>query len=305
VSRYGFLMSTPGQSNPSGDTPYSSAPKDPFAAGQQGGYPGQQGGQPGQHGGYPGQQGYPGPQGGQPGQHSGQPGYPGQQGGYPGQQGGYPSQQGGYPSQQGGQPGYPGPQGGYGAPGGYPGGAYPAPGGGYGGALPPEPVRPNTVTFAFYCWLATTVVSIIGLILTLTSPIWDLAVNAATRQNNVSLQGTSVQSLINTLKIFTVVIALIFVAVYLLFAFKMYAGRNWARIVLTVFGALTLLSAFTPTSRTVTVGSEVYNINTGAWAGYVTALLALIGIVLMFLAPSNKYFTESKTYKQAKQQIRA
>ena len=285
-------MSTPGQSNPSGDNPYQPEPKDPFAAGQQGGYPGQQGGQPG----YPSQQGgYPGPQGGQPGQGGG---YPSQQGGYPGQQGGYP----GYPGQQG---GYPGPQGGYGAPGGYPGGAYPAPGGGYGGALPPEPVRPNTVTYAFYCWLATAVVSIIGLILTLTSPIWDLAVNAATRQNNVSLQGTSVQSLINTLKIFTVVIALIFVAVYLLFAFKMYAGRNWARIVLTVFGALTLLSAFTPTSRSVTVGSEVYNINTGAWAGYVTALLALIGIVLMFLAPSNKYFAESKTYKQAKQQIRA
>ena len=232
-------------------------------------------------------------------------GYPGQQGGYPGQQGGYPGQQGGHPGYPGQQGGYPGPQGGYGAPGGYPGGAYPAPGGGYGGALPPEPVRPNTVTYAFYCWLATAVVSIIGLILTLTSPIWDLAVNAATRQNNVSLQGTSVQSLINTLKIFTVVIALIFVAVYLLFAFKMYAGRNWARIVLTVFGALTLLSAFTPTSRSVTVGSEVYNINTGAWAGYVTALLALIGIVLMFLAPSNKYFAESKTYKQAKQQIRA
>ncbi len=320
-------MSTPGQSNPSGDNPYQPEPKDPFAAGQQGGYPGQQGGQPGypsqqggypgpqggqpgQGGGYPGQQpgypsqqgGYPGPQGGQPGQGGG---YPSQQGGYPGQQGGYPGQQGGYPGYPGQQGGYPGPQGGYGAPGGYPGGAYPAPGGGYGGALPPEPVRPNTVTYAFYCWLATAVVSIIGLILTLTSPIWDLAVNAATRQNNVSLQGTSVQSLINTLKIFTVVIALIFVAVYLLFAFKMYAGRNWARIVLTVFGALTLLSAFTPTSRSVTVGSEVYNINTGAWAGYVTALLALIGIVLMFLAPSNKYFAESKTYKQAKQQIRA
>ena len=107
------------------------------------------------------------------------------------------------------------------------------------------------------------------------------------------------QSLINTLKIFTVVIALVFVAVYLLFAFKMYAGRNWARIVLTVFGALTLLSAFTPTNRSVTVGSEIYNIDTGAWAGWVTALLALVGIVLMFLAPSNKYFAESKAYRQA------
>ena len=84
-------------------------------------------------------------------------------------------------------------------------------------------------------------VGLIGLVLTLTSPIWDQAVAAGARQTgNLSID---VQSLINGLKIFIVIIALIFIAVYLLFAFKMYAGRNWARIVLTVFGALTLLSA--------------------------------------------------------------
>jgi len=67
---------------------------------------------------------------------------------------------------------------------------------------------------------------------------------------------------------------------------------------------LTLLSAFTPTSRTVTVNSQVFNVDSGAWAGYVTAALAIAGIVLMFLAPSNKFFTEAKAYKQAQQQIR-
>lgn len=282
MSRYGFPMSTPSQPNQPGDNPYNPAPKDPFAAGQQGSQ--------GQQGGYPPPSGYPGQQGGYPGQQ----GYQGQQGGYPGQQAGYPGPQGGYPGQPGGYPpapSYPGGGGGYGAYG--------------GGALPPEPARPNTVTFAFYCWLATAAVSIIGLILTLTSPIWDLAVQAGTRQQGGNLSGIDVQSLVTTTKIFVVVIALIFVAVYLLFAFKMYAGRNWARIVLTVFGALTLLSAFTPTSRTVTVNSQVFNVDSGAWAGWVTALLAVAGIVLMFLTPSNKFFTDAKTYKQAKQQIRA
>ena len=52
-------------------------------------------------------------------------------------------------------------------------------------------MRPNTVT----CGLLVLAgddrrLDLIGLILTLTSPIWDLAVNAATRQGNVSLQGT-------------------------------------------------------------------------------------------------------------------
>jgi len=91
----------------------------------------------------------------------------------------------------------------------------------------------------------------------------------------------------------------IFVGVYLLFAWKMFAGRNWARIVLTVFGALSLLSALTPTSRTVTVNSETYNVTTGAWAGWVQALLAVAGIVLMYLPLSNAYFKQSKAFRQA------
>ena len=272
-------MSTPGQPNYPGENNPSGAPKhpaggDPYAAGPQG----PPGGYPPQQGGYPGPQGYPPQQGG----------YPGPQGGYPGPQGGYPPQQG-YPGQQGGyqgQPQYPGGPGGY--PGAYPGGA---------GAPATPPVRPNTVTYAFYCWLATTVVSLIGLIITLTSPVWDQAVQEGIRTSasNVSI---NVQSLVNTAKIILVVVFLIFAAVYLLFAFKMYAGRNWARIVLTVFGALTLLSAFTPTSRTVTVNAQVFDVNSGQWANILTGILALAGIVLMYLTASNKFFADSKAARQ-------
>jgi len=128
--------------------------------------------------------------------------------------------------------------------------------------------------------------------------VWDLAIAAAERDTgNVTLD---VNGLINALKVILVVIFLIFMAVYLLFAFKMRAGRNWARIVLTVFGALTILSAFTPTSRTVTVNSQTYEATQGAWAGWLSAALVVAAIVLMYLSASNKFFAESKTYKQAK-----
>jgi len=246
----------------SGQGDYSSGPSGyppqgyPAPGGSSQGYPSQ---------GYP-AQGYPGQQ--PPGQQSYPgPGYPGQ----PGQQGGYPTQA---PYQ--GAAGYPGAY-----PGAYPGGA----------GLPPEPVRPNTVTYAFWCWILTTVASLVSLIITLTSSVWTDAVNAGVRQSGQSIN-IDVQSLVNTVKIISVFAFLVFAAVYLLFAFKMRAGRNWARIVLTVFGALTLLSAFTPTTSSVTVNNQVYSSNSGPT--WVTAVLVLAGIVLMYVGQSNKFFADSK-----------
>ncbi|MET0864388.1 MAG: hypothetical protein ABWZ98_08620, partial [Nakamurella sp.] len=106
-----------------------------------------------------------------------------------------------------------------------------------------------------------------------------------------------VNSLVNTVKIVSVVAFLIFAAVYLLFAFKMRAGRNWARIVLTVFGGLTLLSAVTRTANTVTVGNQSYTTNSGP--GWVTAVLALVGIILMYVGQSNQYFADAKARRLA------
>lgn len=282
-----------------GQNPYS-ASDDPFAKGSAGqggpsGYPPPPSGQPGSQQGYPGgQQGYP---GGQPG-YGGQQGYPGGQGGYPGQQGGYPGQQSGYPGQQ---SGYPGQQSGYPGQQPYPSG--PSGHGGYGaGVLPDPPVRPQTVVIAFWCWIATVVVSVIGLFITLNSPIWEQAIAYGARQSNAA--NINVESLVNGLKIVTVVIALVLIGVYLLFAVKMYGGRNWARIVLTIFGVLGALSALTPTSRTVTVNSQVYDVNTGAWASYVTALLAVVAIVLMYLPQSNPYFKQSLAYRSAQKLTR-
>ena len=258
-------MSTPGQSNHPGDRQQqypsgSGEPGDPFAAGPPG-YPGQ-------------------------GSQTGNPGNLGQQGGYPSSPGGYPSQQGGYPGPQpgySGQPPYPSGPAGY--PGSYPGGA----------GLPPEPPRPNTVSLAFWCWILTTVAALVGLIFTLTSPVWDDAINAGIRQSgsNVSFD---VNSLVATIKVTSVVVFLIFAGVFLLFAFKMYAGRNWARIVLTVFGGLSVVSAVMPNTSSVNVNGQTFQPNSGP--GWVTVVLAVVGIVLMYLPLSNKYFADSKARRR-------
>jgi len=291
-------MSTPDQPNYPGETPRQpagqqpGAPRDPYAPGPPSGPSGYPGGQPG----------YPAPgQGGSPGGNpAGPPSYPGQapypgpsqypapnpyqaQNPYPGQ-GGYPGQQPpGYPAGQGGYPGYPG------GPAGYP---------GSGGAPVSEPVRPVTVTAAFWCWIAVIAAWAVSLIILLTSSAWDQALAAATNTANRSSTSTVVvdaQSVINFVRVFSVVVFVIAAGLYLLFAFKMQAGRNWARITLTVLGILGVLGSITPSSRSVTVNGQVYASSSGP--GWITAVLTLAAVVLMFVGGANEFFTASKAYR--------
>jgi len=310
-------MSTPDQPNYPGETPrypaeqQPGAPRDPYAPGPPSGPAGHPGGQPS----YPAPGQSPNPGGNPGGAPAGPPSYPGQppspgqsqypQGQYPqgqsppGQypqpnpyqaqnpypgQGGYPGQQPpGYPAGQGGYPGYPGP------PAGYP---------GYGGAPVSEPVRPVTVTAAFWCWIAVVVAWAVSLIILLTSSAWDQALAAATNTANRSSTSTVVvdaQSVINFVRVFAVVVFVIAAGLYLLFAFKMKAGRNWARITLTVLGILGVLSSITPSSRSITVNGEVYASSSGP--GWITAVLTVAALVLMYVGGANQFFSASKAYR--------
>jgi len=173
----------------------------------------------------------------------------------------------------------------------YPSSNYPG-----GSGLPAEPVRPRSVEISFWCWILTTVISLIGLVLTLTSSVWDDAVAAGVRSAGGQTQ-IDVQSLVTVSKTIIIVVFLISVAIYLLFAFKMRAGRNWARITLTVFGALTILSSLTPATGTVTVNSETFSAGSRG-PSWITAIVALVAIILMFVGESNRYFADSKAHRQ-------
>jgi hypothetical protein len=70
-------------------------------------------------------------------------------------------------------------------------------------------------------------------------------------------------------------------------------GRNWARVVLTVLAALTIVGSFSA-QASVTVDGTVYSAESGQVLRWVQLALALIALILMWLAPSNAYFAAVK-----------
>ena len=224
---------------------------------------------------------YPGPAQPYPGQNPGQPQYPGQNpaGQYPGGQ--YPAGQ--YP---GAQPPYSGGQ--------YPAAGYPGapqyPGGPV--TLPPAPAVPGSVTGAFAIFVISAIWAVVSVILVLNSSIWDEALAAARESGAIT---TNADSVINVVKTTSIAFAVIFAALYVFFAFKMRAGRNWARITLTVLAALSLIQAFGYRAN-VTVNGRVYE-TSALWQGILAAALSLIAIILMYVKPSNEYFAAMKARK--------
>ena len=159
-------------------------------------------------------------------------------------------------------------------------------------------MRPVTVTAAFWCWIAVIAAWAVSLIILLTNSAWDQALAAATAEANLSSSSTVVvnaQTVINIFRGFAIGAFIIFAGLHLLFAFKMYAGRNWARITLTVLGIVGVLSSIAPTSRSLTVNGQVYASSSGP--GWITAVLTLAAVVLMFVGGANEFFAASKAYR--------
>ncbi|MFD4294356.1 hypothetical protein ACFWPA_07060 [Rhodococcus sp. NPDC058505] len=76
-------------------------------------------------------------------------------------------------------------------------------------------------------------------------------------------------------------------ALYLLFVFKMRAGRNWARMLVTMAGVLMVFMAI-PVLFGLGGGGAAVMIAGGA--GILQAVLVVGAIVLMHRADSNRYF---------------
>jgi hypothetical protein len=223
-----------------------------------------------------------------------QPTYP-QQPGY-GQQPGYPGQPP-YPQQPGyQQPAYPGqpypayPAGGYGAPG------YPGPG--YGAPAHPAPVRPSSVTTAFALWMLILVVSIVSSALLFTGGYYDELQAALDRMDLSGAESDLALSAGKTVLIIGGVLGLaISLFIYLFFGLKMWAGRNWSRIVLTVLGGVSVV--FGAAGNSVT---EMNNVNVArpegsVILGWLSVILAAAAIIAMYVPTSNTYFRESKLHR--------
>ncbi|MER7012302.1 hypothetical protein ABT324_12840 [Saccharopolyspora sp. NPDC000359] len=229
---------------------------------------------------------------------------PWQQGGYPQYpQGGTPS--GGFPQQQYPQGGYPQqPQGGYQQQNPY--------------AAPPVPAqemapvpRPMTVEIAFWIAIAVpllvTVLSVVSF-MTLQGYLNDTIAGVTADPELPSEFQDGVSSFVNGIMlitfIFMTVIYLILTGLWILFGFKMRAGRNWARVTLTVFASIWVLSSimsliqggstatFTGDMPDIALPTSYY-VMTYIQGGL--GLLSMGGfITLVFLQPSNWFFNASR-----------
>ncbi|HEX3783488.1 MAG TPA: hypothetical protein VHX38_27810 [Pseudonocardiaceae bacterium] len=150
-----------------------------------------------------------------------------------------------------------------------------------GGPLTP----PTEITVSFWGWLLSAVVVVVGGLLTLGQK--QQIIDALNKiDTNAALKGVSVQSQAQTAIILAVVLAVIIALLYALFAVKLRAGRNWARIVLTVIAVLNLINLLT-------------NSDTASLLSYIGEVVSVIAAVFSYLPKSNAYIRESKRARAA------
>lgn len=130
---------------------------------------------------------------------------------------------------------------------------------------------PNNVVIAFFTWIVTAVISLVDL--GLHFPDRQRLVGAAKQMNTAGLSDQQIQEVANIAVVITVVVSVVFAVLYVFFAWKMRSGRNWARIVLTLF----------------TLFQVVVAVGAGA-GGWVALAISCLAVVAMFTPTSNAYF---------------
>ncbi len=161
------------------------------------------------------------------------------------------------------------------------------------GAMPPPPsddgplVRPKAVDSAFQAVLASVAVSALGTIFTvmldraaLRGMVTDMLAGLPADQRG------DVDSTVSAFQAILGVSIAIFAGLFVLFAVKMRAGRNWARILLTVYTAVGVWSFLTAMADS---GAEL-----GLMWSLAEVAFGVTAVVYMFRPESTTYFAESK-----------
>lgn len=140
--------------------------------------------------------------------------------------------------------------------------------------LPP----PTEMVGAFWAYVVAALVGLIGGIMLFAAK---QSVIDALRSGNTNhtLTESQIQAAASVAVTVGLVVAIIFSALYVFFAFKLKAGRNWARIVLLIVAVLALLNLVT---------------GRGTILNYIGELGAIVGAVLSFLPKSSAYVAAVK-----------
>jgi hypothetical protein len=159
--------------------------------------------------------------------------------------------------------------------------------------MPPPPptdepiTRPKAVDSAFQAVLTSVAISAVGTVVTV---LLDKAL--LTRYVTAMLadlpkeQRVDANSMVSAFQVILGISIAIFAGLFALFAIKMRAGRNWARVLLTIYtayGVMTFLTAVASSGAELSLMWSLAEVAFGVTA-----------VVYMFRPESTKYFVETK-----------
>ena len=143
-----------------------------------------------------------------------------------------------------------------------------------------KPNPPTTITLAFFGYLLSTVAALVGAVFVIGARQQFLsALRTADAHSSVRLTEAQLAQAVTVFQAIGIVVLVVIAAIYLLLAFRLRAGRNWARVVLTIIVALQLISL-----------AAVH----GTFVSYISAGAALIATVLAYLPASNAYLRPAR-----------
>jgi cation transport ATPase len=142
---------------------------------------------------------------------------------------------------------------------------------------PRESRPPVPVQVAFWIWVASAVLSVVSAVLTPRQK-GDI-INALNNSKPQGLPPSQYQQYANTLITVSVVTLVLFAALYLFFAYKVRAGRNWARMTLTVLMVIGVAyDAYTGTLLSSGIG----------------LLISAVAVILVYFPSASAYFAANK-----------
>ncbi|MGH3568928.1 MAG: hypothetical protein ACRDRH_23460 [Pseudonocardia sp.] len=145
---------------------------------------------------------------------------------------------------------------------------------------------PKDVQTAFRLWIADIVLGVVGSLLSLL--IFDDLVAMAELPPGLTPEQAALAATVGA--IFAAVITLVFLGLGLLFAFKMRAGRNWARITLTVLGAIAVLFSLLSFGNSLVVAAIGLIGILSVVISVIQILLIVAAIFFMFRPAAAQYF---------------
>lgn len=137
---------------------------------------------------------------------------------------------------------------------------------------PSHAARPTTVSAAFVAWLVAIVLGFA------TAVLLFISAAGAVAATDSSLTG----DFFGITFVFAGILVLVLTVIELAVVFRMRAGRNWARVTLTVLAVLQIVNA-------------IFSIALNPVISLIGVAVALVATVLMWLPASNAYFGRRTT----------